>query len=121
LKGGISHANTGTIQGHNEAYYAVLASNFIAGRIDAQRVPVADTLMLGALDMGGSSTQLIFHTGTDAGRPVSEEDFWSHSYLSMGVNTMRDSVWGMLYAEQHADDMVRTQTSHLLPLKADLS
>lgn len=27
-------ANMGTISGHNEAFYAVLASNYIAGRID---------------------------------------------------------------------------------------
>ena len=99
----ITADHVGTIEGHDEAYYAVLASNFIAGRIDASLRPVEGTVMLGALDMGGSSTQLIFHTGTDPSRPVQSTDFWSHSYLSMGVNTMREHVWGLLFEEQHGE------------------
>jgi hypothetical protein len=42
--------------------------------------------MIGALDMGGSSTQLIFHTGTDPNEKVQPDDFWSVSLsLSLSV------------------------------------
>ena len=65
----IQKENFGTIDGHREAYYAVLASNYIAGSIDGNLVQTG-VPMIGALDMGGSSTQLIFHTGTPADQPV---------------------------------------------------
>jgi apyrase len=59
----ISRKNLGTIDGYFEAYYAVLASNYVAGSIDGDLKRVPGKAMVGALDMGGSSTQLIFHTG----------------------------------------------------------
>jgi len=48
--------------------------------------------MVGALDMGGSSTQLVFHTGTAPGETVKVDDFWSHSWLSYGVGAVQDRV-----------------------------
>jgi hypothetical protein len=38
--------------------------------------PVNGSKLLGTLDLGGASTQLIFHTGTAHGEPVLEEHFW---------------------------------------------
>ncbi len=32
--------------------------------------------LIGALDMGGSSTQLVFHKGTNPNERVQPEDFW---------------------------------------------
>jgi hypothetical protein len=32
--------------------------------------------MIGALDMGGSSTQMVFHTGTNANEKVHPDHFW---------------------------------------------
>jgi Golgi nucleoside diphosphatase len=81
---GISLRNVGTIDGRSEAYYAVLASNYIAGKIDTSLRPIDGAVMLGALDMGGSSTQLIFHSGDVKDEPVSSEDFWMHSYIALG-------------------------------------
>jgi len=97
----VSLNNLGTIDGHMEAYYAVLASNYIEGSIDAELVPQPGTEMVGALDMGGSSTQLICHAGhsMSPGEPVRQADFWSHSWLNFGVERMRDRVWDLITQE----------------------
>jgi hypothetical protein len=69
--------------------------------------------MIGALDMGGSSTQLVFHTGTDPNQKVHPDHFWStnsplafpsspsclslpcrsHSWLSFGAEKIQEKVW----------------------------
>lgn len=94
-------SNLGTIDGHMEAYYAVLAANYIEGSINAELVPQPGIEMVGALDMGGSSTQLICHTGNNIkpGEPVKQSDFWSHSWLNFGVERMRDRVWELIVQE----------------------
>jgi hypothetical protein len=63
--------------------------------------------LVGALDMGGSSTQLVLHTGTPAGEPVQESHFWSHSWLSYGVEKIRDRVWKHFVHQ--------SKSPHLLP------
>jgi len=113
--------NLGTIDGSAEAYYAVLASNYIAKAIDGRLHRIAGAEMVGALDMGGSSTQLIFYRGvedcavdstgaeTDQNStetqnsatkcgPVKASDFWSHSWLSFGVEVVRERFQQTLIA-----------------------
>lgn len=85
--------NLGTIDGMQEAFYAVLSSNYIAGSIDGNLRRIEGVPMVGALDMGGSSTQLIFHTGNHDPRPIGVSDFWSHSWLNYGVDRVRERVW----------------------------
>jgi hypothetical protein len=83
----------GTIDGHDEAFYAVLSSNFIEGSIDAELRPQLTVPMIGAFDMGGSSTQLIFYVGnTSKTSPVTRDDFWSHSWINFGVEKMREKI-----------------------------
>lgn len=72
----IEPENFGTIDGYFEAYYAVLASNYIAGRIDGNLRRIKGKKMIGAMDMGGSSTQLIFYNGTGEDHTVSADQFW---------------------------------------------
>lgn len=98
----VQRENFGSIDGYFEAYYAVLASNFVAGSINGNLRRIKGTEMVGALDMGGSSTQLIFHTGTEPGKPVRESDFWSHSWLNFGVEKVREKVWKHL-VKQHGE------------------
>ena len=89
----IDGSNFGTIDGYSEGYYAVIASNFIANRIDGNLHPVEGAELLGALDMGGSSTQLIYMEKDPVpGEPVVKNDFWLHSWLSFGVDKMREKV-----------------------------
>jgi Golgi nucleoside diphosphatase len=47
----INPKNFGTIDGYSEGYYAVIASNYITGRIDGSLHPVLGQEMLGAMDM----------------------------------------------------------------------
>lgn len=72
--------------------------------------------MVGALDMGGSSTQLVFHTGTNPKERIEPDHFWyfiiylfdyfiisylsiyffilrSHSWLSFGAEKIQERVW----------------------------
>ncbi|CAN0563574.1 unnamed protein product, partial [Ectocarpus sp. 12 AP-2014] len=57
----IDRADVGTLDGDMEAFYAVLSANFLAGRIDALMHPTGHASgEIGALDMGGASTQIIF-------------------------------------------------------------
>mmetsp|Transcript_1039 Transcript_1039/g.1717 ORF Transcript_1039/g.1717 Transcript_1039/m.1717 type:complete len:572 (-) Transcript_1039:896-2611(-) len=118
LKFHIDRRNFGTISGHLEAYYAVVASNYIVGSIDGNLSPVEGVDMIGALDMGGSSTQLILFNGTRGGgdthdgnvdsdtgttaqsQRVTDSDFWSHSWLRYGVETVRYRVLKRIY-EMH--------------------
>lgn len=89
--------NMGTIDGESEAYFGAIAANFIEGSIDASLVPIAGKEMIGALDMGGSSTQLIHYVGTRSPDvPVTPDDFWSHSWLNFGVEAVREKVWSNL-------------------------
>jgi len=96
----IEESNLGTIDGFNEAFYAVLSSNYIARTIDGNLHRIKGKQMVGALDMGGSSTQLIFHVETQENAPVKREDFWSHSWLSMGVEKVRERVWDWLIEKE---------------------
>lgn len=89
----ISKDYVGTIDGRYEAYYAILASNFIIGRLDTSLKPANELPLVGALDMGGSSTQMVFHIGSAPNSNVTVDDFWSHSWLSYGVDTTRQRVW----------------------------
>ena len=89
----IEGSNFGTIDGYSEGFYAVLASNFIANRIDGNLHPVEGAELLGALDMGGSSAQLIYMEKDPVpGEPVVKNDFWLHSWLNFGVEKMKEKV-----------------------------
>lgn len=59
--------------------------------------------MLGALDMGGSSTQLIFYNGTNDDRKVHADDFWSHSWLNYGAHRIQERVLDYIYSTYIAD------------------
>ncbi|CAN0014951.1 unnamed protein product, partial [Discosporangium mesarthrocarpum] len=54
----------GTIDGDMEAFYGALSANYLAGRINARlRTTGHGGGEIGALDMGGASTQIIFRHG----------------------------------------------------------
>ena len=68
---------------------------------------------LGALDMGGSSTQIVFHPGTtDTVQAIFASDsiqlnhseFFSTSYLSYGVDKFRERLWEVLIQEHKEEE-----------------
>ena len=89
----------------------------------------------GALDMGGSSTQIVFytaHNGTDSEEDINvcmnnihgsanafpkrrkkkqlnERHFFSMSYLSYGVDQFRDRLWNLLIYDYHKSEQFPQQ------------
>jgi len=113
--------NARTITGTDEAYFAALSVNFMFGHIDRYLGRTRQTL-LGALDLGGSSTQIAIPRSVDLGGArgghalragkVGDADFTLASYQMFGVNMMRDMVWKHLVDRHHADADER-QITHL--------
>jgi hypothetical protein len=111
-----------TIDGLSEAYYGVLSSNYVISSLTAELVPISfsDLPLVGSLDMGGSSTQLTFYTGSAAislneetgihavnvDGPVTRDSFWSHSWINYGVQIVREAIWA------NTEDVVRVQSPH---------
>jgi hypothetical protein len=75
--------------------------------------------LVGALDMGGSSTQLVLHTGTPRGQRVEESHFWSHSWLSYGVEKVRERVWKHFVHQAKSPHMKTDDTTTQLNVEGE--
>jgi hypothetical protein len=72
-------------------YYGALSANYLSGIIDNnRRVLHADSGVLGALDLGGSSTQVSLYTSPPGDPVVNADDFFVHSFLGFGVEKMAE-------------------------------
>lgn len=101
-----------TLSGELEGYFGAVAANYLHGTIDT-RLKLKQTeqdsteVPIGALDMGGSSTQLVFFSrdSVELERPstLNEKDFFSTSYLSYGVDQMRMRLWDTLVEEDRVN------------------
>lgn len=153
---GIRRKDIATLSGEMEAYYGALAANFLQGIIDTELGVVSaqnnDDGMgelpdhpVGALDMGGSSTQIVYIAnlneeddemeprgasktcpikqqpqlnGDDSKNPntcrLSDEHFFSTSYLSYGVDQIRKRLWDTLVVEHAASVPEDMCDSHLV-------
>jgi len=65
--------------------------------------------VLGALDMGGSSTQIVFQPTPNHDveqqpqpQPLVDSDFFVHSYLNYGVDRIRERLWAKLLSQSEA-------------------
>lgn len=113
--------NIGTLGGRSEAFNGALAANYLEGIIDVNlqlihNAEVAGETVegpLGALDMGGASMQIVYlpdprdgHEGNSSAKcggdeditsisnhRLCEEEFFSESYLSYGVDQFRERLW----------------------------
>ena len=114
-------SDIGTISGSQEGFYGAVAANYLQGLIDVHlHLQKPDHPPIGALDMGGSSTQIVFLPQSDNKNSCSidenddsnnsndndlicqemdfptrmqEQDFFSVSYLSYGVDQFRERLW----------------------------
>jgi len=102
-----------TLSGSSEGFYGMVAANYLAGRIDADlkckncHLNDVEFPFLGALDMGGSSTQIVYHAASNDNNTaltIRQEDFYSHSYLSYGVDQFRHHLWNLIIAENQAEN-----------------
>ena len=128
---GMRRDDIGTLSGDLEGFYGAVAANYLKGTINAALeldhmpttdIPRSPAAPIGALDMGGSSTQIVFlprHHVDDveeescanpeencmnprkqpAGR-MEGRDFFATSYLSYGVDQFRERLWNT-WIEEH--------------------
>lgn len=100
-----------TLGGDLEGFYGAVAANFLKGIIDTNLNAIGNNHLegsqspIGALDMGGSSTQIVYlpnqgncdhNECADSKNDVkqlSEEAFFSTSYLAYGVDQFRERLW----------------------------
>lgn len=119
----VSRTNMQTIDGVQEGYFGALSANFLAGIIDKDRGLLhpqgssAGGGVLGALDLGGSSTQVSIYeaantatisasssSGTAAPPAVEKQDFKVHSYLGFGVEKMAEKYAAFLSSKGAKED-----------------
>ncbi|KAL7566426.1 hypothetical protein ACA910_000908 [Epithemia clementina (nom. ined.)] len=128
---GLRRDDIGTLSGDLEGFYGAVAANYLKGTINANlelnHMPTnnmphsTSPSPIGALDMGGSSTQIVFlpkkhvseseescanpqddcsPTGGSAVAKMEGSDFFSTSYLSYGVDQFRERLWNT-WIEEH--------------------
>jgi len=137
----IKRGNFRTIEGADEGYFAVLAVNYLAGRLGSDlRVLLQESStqtnhtggksiaeyvdtrlsILGALDLGGASAQIVFYAPDQKSesfdrhgllhRNVRREDFFSKSLLGFGSIPMRDKLesYVVARAQQEKNSTIMT-------------
>jgi len=110
-----------TLEGDLEGFYGAVAANFLKGIIDTNLNTIGNIHLeerespIGALDMGGSSTQIVYLPSqskcdfdecldaNDNVTKISEEDFFSTSYLAYGVDQFRERLWDTWVQDRSRD------------------
>lgn len=131
---GMERGDIATLSGELEGFYGAVAANYLQGVVDAQlrfkhsRDGTSQEMHpgpFGALDMGGSSTQIVFLPDGHVKQPIHEtcsvddyqeescpspnplqlngDHFFSVSYLSYGVDQFRERLWTTLVEERQAE------------------
>lgn len=101
----VNCANMKTIDGVEEGYFGALSANFLSGIIDKDRAILHPGHgVLGALDLGGSSTQVsIYAKSEGSATAVQPQNFMVHSYLGYGVEKMAEK-----YLKWMGDNKIET-------------
>jgi len=103
----LDRADIGTISGDSEGLFAGISVNYLANRVagDLTDKGFRSHGTLGALDMGGGSSQIVFQPRNVSSKSnrLSTDNFWSHSYLGYGVDQIRLLVWAFLAEDYKAD------------------
>jgi len=93
-----------TISGREEGVYAFLAANYLAQRIGLD-LKVRNQNLMGVLDLGGSSTQIAVPPKVREGSPIAaslgEAHMYVRSFLSLGMERMRQLTFQTLFQEAH--------------------
>lgn len=127
---GLSRNDIFTLGGDLEGFYGAVAANFLEGLIDTSLGAVGDGsetshAPLGALDMGGSSTQIVYLPraeedtceNVECGRTqegnthLVEEEFFSTSYLAYGVDRFRERLWETWVQDRRKEELAQLDDS----------
>jgi len=100
----IKRENLLTIPGDWEGYYGALSVNYLMNRVNLQLQPTncEEDPIFGALDLGGSSTQIVyeipskFRCNEKIQDPLEKDRLFIHSYLAYGAEKVRERFWDML-------------------------
>jgi Golgi nucleoside diphosphatase len=130
----LARADIATLPGDQEGYFGAVAANYLQGTMDADLHLISSSSQqerpIGALDMGGSSTQLVFlpvrtaaaadweatschatpTTSHEIPLRLQGEDFFATSYLSYGVDQFRERLWNH-WVQQHENEQRRSPKS----------
>jgi hypothetical protein len=138
---GMQRSDIFTLSGGLEGFYGAVSANFLKGLVDTKLgvVAAANNIdadpdvstddshgLLGALDMGGSSTQIVYMPAattttattttatatatsndpkqTTRPRQLMEEDHFSTSYLEYGVDRFRERLWDTWIQDRKKED-----------------
>lgn len=111
-----------TLGGDLEGFYGAVAANYLKGIIDIKLNTIESDHdenhgPLGALDMGGSSTQIVYlpntntceneeacHDEMELPSRLNGDDFFATSYLAYGVDQFRERLWDLLVFEQQEEE-----------------
>jgi GDA1/CD39 (nucleoside phosphatase) family len=122
----VRREDVATLSGDEEGFFGAVAANYLEGviRADLTLDPGAGKPIVGALDMGGSSTQIVFMPAAPDSHVPKEtaavsqpsscgtcpsgnqspklqtDGFFINSYLSYGVDQVREKLWKS-WIEQH--------------------
>ena len=121
---GLARDDIFTLGGDLEGFYGAVAANFLEGLIDTSLGAVGGSNEtnhgpLGALDMGGSSTQIVYLPraeedtceNDDCGQSqqgsthLVEEEFFSTSYLAYGVDRFRERLWETWVQDRRKEEL----------------
>ncbi|KAJ8599409.1 hypothetical protein CTAYLR_009703 [Chrysophaeum taylorii] len=89
----LDRRDIGVVSGDDEAFYAFAAANFLEKRVDHKLNVVGPTL--GALDLGGSSTQITYAMGACDNDNL-RASLFAKSYAGFGAHAVRDRVLASL-------------------------
>ena len=90
----VKRENMGVIDGETEGFYGLLAANHLKHRIRPNNLHPMSEGLVGALDLGGSSTQITFLPPGKATQfhGLSQAEIYVHSYLGFGAELAREKV-----------------------------
>lgn len=112
-----------TLDGELEGFFGAVAANYLHDIVDTKLKVKEETEHdgpIGALDMGGSSTQIVFLPGEenaleqetcdredclltgDGIEHINGDDFFATSYLSYGVDPFRQRLWNTLIDDRQS-------------------
>lgn len=132
---GMKRSDIETLSGELEGFYGAVAANYLQGLVDTNMKLLSshEHGPVGALDMGGSSTQIVFlpdanraagdetclnddmledveHETCASPYALDEDHFFSTSYLSYGVDQFRERLWSTLVQERIEETASDDQT-----------
>lgn len=96
----LASRDVATVSGDDEAFYAFAAANFLDRRVDHALRVVDAAGLLGALDLGGSSTQITYAMPTRCAGDVcapatiasTDDNLVAKSFAGLGAQSVQDRV-----------------------------